>query len=306
LLLPLLQTLQHQGQLVILPEPGGPQDSETLEAELLAALFDDARPGSLNNVLDRLQQITGLMRDRLSSDTWRVVNQLKGHLALPPSGASLLSDEALVILNQIILSLAAFDGLAMENMTRAQGWRFLDMGHRIERSVYLCTLLGCALRSPAAANPSLLEALLEIADSSLTYRSRYTLLPRIAAVYDLLLLDDTNPRSLIFQLNQLAQHFEYLPREKATALPSPGQRVLIESLARLRLADPMQLGKEGMATEDSEMAGVIDAIADAMPRLSDAIAVGHFTHSAITRAETRNVVVPAVACGKRLPAGSEP
>jgi uncharacterized circularly permuted ATP-grasp superfamily protein/uncharacterized alpha-E superfamily protein len=305
LLLPLLQTLLHQGQLALLPDEGDSQDSETLEAELLAALFDQTRPGSLWCVLDRLQQITGLMRDRLSSDTWRVVNHLKGHLTSSPSDASLLSDEALAILNQIILSLAAFDGLAMENMTRAQGWRFLDMGHRIERSLYLCTLLGCALRSPVATNPSLLEALLEIADSSLTYRSRYTLLPRIAAVYDLLLLDDTNPRSLIFQLNQLAQHFEYLPREKATALPSPGQRILIESLAKLRLADPMELGKEGTATQDSEMAGVIDTIATAMPRLSDAIAVGHFTHSAVTRAEARSAVVPAVV-SEWLPAGNQP
>src|SRR5262249_24081120 len=154
---------------------------------------------SLRSVVARLQQITGLLRDRLSSDTWRVLSQLDGHSGVPGSGAVVRSASALGVLNQTILGLAAFEGLAMENMTRAQGWRFLDMGHRLERSIYLCSLLDCALRSPAANNPSLLETLLEIADCSLTYRSRYNLLPQIAPVYDLVLLDDTNPRSLIFQ-----------------------------------------------------------------------------------------------------------
>ena len=123
-------------------------------------------------------------------------------------------------------------------MTRAQGWRFLDMGQRIERALYLATFLSRALSSDKADNPSVLEAVLEVADCTITYRSRYSLLPNLAAVYDLVLLDDTNPRSLLFQLNQLVKHFDKLPLEQRSALPSPGQRVLIESVARLRLLDP--------------------------------------------------------------------
>ena len=97
-------------------------------------------------------------------------------------------------------------------MTRAQAWRFLDMGLRIERAIYLCALLDAALGAPDADNPSVLEAVLEVADSSITYRSRYSLLPHIPAVFDLVLLDDKNPRSVLFQINQLVQHFERLPR----------------------------------------------------------------------------------------------
>ena len=87
----------------------------------------------------------------------------------------------------------------------------------------------------------MLEAVLEVADSSLTYRSRYNLLPNIATVYDLVLLDDTNPRSLLFQFNQLVKHFERLPGERESALPSPGQRILLECLTALRLLDPRVL-----------------------------------------------------------------
>jgi uncharacterized circularly permuted ATP-grasp superfamily protein/uncharacterized alpha-E superfamily protein len=287
LVLPLLQTLQQQGQVAPLEEIADPpRSNEAIEVELMAAVFDDQRPGSLRSVVARLQQITVLLRDRLSSDTWRLLSQLDHHLAVP-SGGAIRSGSALGVLNQTILGLAAFEGLAMENMTRAQGWRFLDMGHRIERSIYLCSLLDCALRSPAANNPSLLETLLEIADCSLTYRSRYNLLPQIAPVYDLVLLDDTNPRSLIFQFEQLAEHFEHLPGEKNRALPSTGQRLLLESLTRLRLADPTALGRGPEAWSAAPIAEVLRQIGAALPKLSDAIAVSYFTHSAVARPGSR-------------------
>src|SRR4029077_3230307 len=133
----------------------------------------------------RVQELAIVLRDRLSFDTWRLLSGLGESLGAPRAEQTLVSGEPVTILHEVILRLAAFEGLAMENMTRAQGWRFLDMGHRIERSVYLCDLLGFALSSSEADNPSLLEALLEIADCSLTYRSRYNLLPNIAEVYDL-------------------------------------------------------------------------------------------------------------------------
>jgi uncharacterized alpha-E superfamily protein len=115
------------------------------------------------------------------------------------------------VINRMLLGVFAFHGISRENMTRAQAWRFLDMGRRIERSLYLCTFLERALESANADDPSALEAVLEFADSTLTYRSRYNLLPEITPVYDLVLLDDTNPRSLLHQLNYLAKHFDRLP-----------------------------------------------------------------------------------------------
>ena len=106
------------------------------------------------------------------------------------------------------------------NDPRDQEQRFLDMGCRIERSLQLCGLINAVLNSPEAGNPSVLETVLEVCDSTITYRSRYNLLPHPAAVLDLVLLDDTNPRSLLFQLNQLVKHFDRLPQEQRSALPT--------------------------------------------------------------------------------------
>ena len=112
---------------------------------------------------------------------------------IPEPSSVILAGDAVRVLNEILDGIAAFHGLARENMTRAQAWRFIDMGLRIERAIYLSMLLDCALDAPDADNHSLLEAVLEVADSSITYRSRYNLLPQLAAVADLILLDDKNP-----------------------------------------------------------------------------------------------------------------
>ncbi len=279
---PLLDTLERQGQLAgpkLKPELR--HSPEALEAELLAAIFDPQHDSSLRQLAGHLQRIAMFVRDRTSNDLWRAANQLGDLLAAAPKDKILLAADALGILNQTLLGLASFHGLARENMTRAQGWRFIDMGLRIERAMNLCLFLDSALHSQEADNPSVLETVLEIADSTLTYRSRYNLLPNIAAVYDLVLLDDTNPRSLFFQINQLAQHFERLPRERES--DTPQKRILRASSSRLRALDPRELAAHKGRWAEGEVGRVIHDTLHDLPRFSDAIAVSYFAHSEISR-----------------------
>lgn len=281
LLEPLLNALAAQGQMASLAErPELGTSPEVLEAELLAAIFDPERRGSLRRLADQLQHLATLVRDRTANDLWRVLSSLDDRLTLPAGGGVVLAGEAVRVLHQTILGLASFHGLARENMTRAQGWRFLDMGVRLERCIYLATFLDCALRSPEADNPSVLEAVLEVADNALTYRSRYNLLPNIAAVYDLVLLDDTNPRSLLFQMNQLVKHFDRLPRERSSALPSPAYRLLLEGQARVRLTDPRGLATRDGRWQESEVGETVQWVLRELPRISEAIVVSYFAHSA--------------------------
>jgi uncharacterized alpha-E superfamily protein len=275
---PILQTLKlpvSEGE----SEPAAPVS----ETDLWAVVFDPARPGSLRATADNLQRLGVFLRERTSNDLWQVLSTMAERLAMPAGTLGLFAGDAVGVLNQTLLSLAAFRGLARENMTRAHGWRFLDMGQRIERAIHLCAFLDHALASPDADNPSVLEAVLEVADSTITYRGRYNLLPNIATVYDLVLLDDTNPRSLLFQLNQLVKHFERLPGERENALLSPGQRVLLECLTSLRLLDPRELNQLKEGWQESDTGNVIQQIRRELPRLSDAIAASYFAHSTISR-----------------------
>ncbi len=284
LLEPLLNALAAQGQFPLLSEhPELRVNPEALEAELLAAIFDPARKCSLRHLGDQLQHLAMLVRDRTSNDLWRVLSAVDDRLTLPPGSPTVLAGDAVGILNQTIVGLASFHGLARENMTRAQGWRFLDLGIRLERCLYLATFLDCALRSSEADNPSVLEAVLEVADNSITYRSRYNLLPNMAAVFDLVLLDDTNPRSLLFQLNQIGKHFERLPRERESALPSPAHRLLIECLGQVRLTDPRPLVQMEGRWHESEVGRVVEKVLEDLPKLSDALSVSYFAHSTTSR-----------------------
>lgn len=282
-LMPVLKTLEAQGQLQT-PAPEKKTTAEALEAELLAAIFDPLRSGSLRRIADHLQRLATMLRDRTSNDVWRVLSELDDRLSLPATAPVVLAGDAIGVLNQTVIGLAAFNGLARENMTKAQGWRFIDIGLRIERAIYLCTLLRDVLRSDEADNPSVLEAVLEVADSTITYRSRYNLLPHIAAVFDLLILDDTNPRSLIFQLSQLQKHFDRLPIEQQSAQLSVGERVLLECTTRVRLMDPNELAQLKTGWEKSAAAQLLTDTLNSLPKLSEAIAVSYFAHSRIARA----------------------
>jgi uncharacterized alpha-E superfamily protein len=283
LLAPLLQTLETQGQLPgISSKPELWANAEAFEAELLAAIFDPARAGSLRQTAEQLQRLAMLVRDRTSNDMWRVLSQIDDRLATPPPRQVMLAGDAVGVLNQTLLGLAAFHGLARENMTRAQAWRFLDMGLRLERAVYLCTLLDATLRSPEAENHSLLEAILEVVDSSITFRSRYNLLPTVPAVFDLVLLDDKNPRSVLCQIKQLTEHFDKLPKERGDSA-SPGKAVLAHCLTRLEQSDARELASPPEEWQDSALATTIQQTLRALPQLSDAIAASYFAHSAISR-----------------------
>jgi len=283
LLTPLLQTLETQGQLPGLStKPELRANAEAFEAELLAAIFDTERAGSLRQTAEQLQRLAMLVRDRTSNDMWRVLTQIGDRLATPPPRQVMLAGDAVGILNQTLLGLAAFHGLARENMTRAQAWRFLDMGLRLERTLYLCTLLEATLHSPDAENPSLLEAVLEVVDSSITFRSRYNLLPTVPAVFDLVLLDDKNPRSILFQIKQLVKHFDKLPKERGD-IASPGKTILANCLSRLDRSDARELASASAHWPHSALAATVRETLDALPQLSDAIAASYFAHSAISR-----------------------
>ncbi len=279
---PLLQTLERQGQLPdFFRQPEARLPPGSFEAELMGAIFDPNRSGSLRGTIDRVQQLGVFVRDRTSNDMWHVLGQLGERMAAPAAGPDVLAGDAVGILSQTLIGLAAFHGLARENMTRAQAWRFLDMGLRIERAVYLCILLDVTLRLPEPGDPSVLEAVLEATDTTITFRSRYNLLPHLTAVFDLVLLDDKNPRSVLFQINQLLKHFELLPPEREAA-NSSGRGILQGCSARLGGMDVRELAGPAQAWLSGGVSrGIQETLRD-LPRLSDAIAANYFAHSTIS------------------------
>ena len=209
----------------------------SLEREVLAMIYDGEAPNGLPANIHRVRSIAWLLRDRISVDAWRILNQLDLQLSAPPPPEPIRISGAQALLDQAISTLSAFGGLVMESMTRGDGWRFLDIGRRIERASQMVELIRLGLGFESDTDSGQLEVLLEIADSSITYRSRYLTSMQPELVLDLLLLDEANPRSVAYQLAQLHDHIDRLPGSLSPTHRAPESRIAISLLTAVQLAE---------------------------------------------------------------------
>lgn len=247
------------------------------DKEIHAVIFDETWQGSLASTLQALHRVAGSVRDRISTDMWRVVSRI----TLPVKQATL--SDTLDWLDHRVSTLAAFGGLASESMTRGQGWRFLDMGRRLERAMNMIGLIRHTLTTASANEGSLLEAVLEIADSSMTYRRRYLSSLQTAPVLDLLLADESNPRSLAFQLVALAEDVEHLPREDNLPGRSPEQRIMLSTLTALRLTDVDQLAWSSNHGQRPYLEALLARLEAELPVLSDTLTQHYLSHLQTSR-----------------------
>ena len=262
------------------PRPG----SADPRTRVVAAVFDRTDPASLASVVGGLRLVASVVRDLISLDLWRVVNAL----AELPAGPAAAADDGptpadlLDLLNRTVIALAAFGGLAAESMTRGDVWRFLDMGRKLERSLHTIGLLRATLVAPAAAEGPVLDAVLEVADCGMTYRRRYLGSLRAEAVLDLVVADETNPRSLASQLAALADDVDHLPRPPGGAGRAPEQRFALAALGSVRLAEPARLAAVEGGTRPA-LAELLDHVGGWLPILSDAITQQYLSHLQTSR-----------------------
>lgn len=165
--------------------------AQTVVADHIAALVQAA-----TSVREFLSTTTGRVLGRLT----RIRSDLLG------------SDAAADDLDVVLVDLAALAGLSMESTVRGPAWRFLDLGRRIERALALCGSLeaGIGLAGDSLSFQPLAESVLSANESLVAYRRRYRSDVELTAVVDLLVHDDSNPRSVSFQLDRLREHMASL------------------------------------------------------------------------------------------------
>ena len=257
---------------------------EAVERELWTILFDPECRDGLATVLGNVQRNADAVRERLSFDTFRILRDLTEIGKSSELSPGHETDDALRLLNRLIQYLAAFNGMVSENMTHGYGWRFLDMGRRLERTRGMIQLLQQLAVRPEAPNDGQLDLLLELADSTITYRGRYHAAPQLPAVLDLLLCDETNPRSAVYQILTLADHIEHLPSPEDDGIMTLDQRVATRLSSELRLADPAELGASvGRFETRIELDRLARRIDREVHELSDHIAERFFSHSSAKR-----------------------
>jgi len=278
----LLEALTHQSQTY----PGfvGEDAKAMLAAptpEMLSLISDVERIGGLPQTLQALGQAAWSVRERLSNDTWRVVNDIERHLRAlhrrPPQALG----EALDVLDPLVTSLVAFSALTHENMTHNEGWHFLEAGRRLERGVNIATLLRSTLVpvGPESEVGTIVEAVLGVTDSLITYRRRYQAGTRIGALLDLVFQDETNPRSLAYQIVQLERLIQEMPHDPLGPTRSPARKGVLRLLTDLRLAELDQLAQpDADGLSRTALDQLLTSVEAAMAALSDALTAQYFRH----------------------------
>src|SRR5256884_1850748 len=238
------------------------QTARSQSAKVAAeALQSEEKFGSALSLVRSALRTASSLRERLSPDAWQVITEMSEYLAF-----EIEDEDGVISAAEVILrDLASFAGLAQENMNRAAGWRFLDMGRRAERAVN--TMRFARQFAYDEAGEEDLDVVLTLVDCQITYRSRYLVGPLLAPVRDLVVLDPYNPRSVAFQVAALNDHI--------AALPSLKEGGLIERPQRLAVALQATLTTSEAASLDTK---TLFALEQGLLNLADAIGLHYFPH----------------------------
>lgn len=271
-------------QFGLLPPVGGEED---LTARLLTACLDRHFGNSLPANIQRLYHAAAPIRGRLSQENWLAVAALARQGNTPAAERDL--GHALAQLAPLVTSLTALSGFALDDMTRDVGWRFLMLGRRIERLQFFAGAIAAVLASPVlglgtaaerpreAARMETLDSLLALANSLITYRTRYLSTPELLPTLDLLLLDAHNPHALLFQLDMIDEGLVQLREEFGSAPDNP----LAPAAARLRALDLAVLEPAlfGSAGQQEALEALLRELGAAAGALSDRLGLRYFAHA---------------------------
>jgi uncharacterized circularly permuted ATP-grasp superfamily protein/uncharacterized alpha-E superfamily protein len=275
----LLRGLTHMS--VTYPGFVGGGSAERLQSprtEITDLVINATRSGSLAANLTSFLKAAYAVRNLVSTDTRRVINDIGDEVAdlkqVAANDAQFLQD----VLDRIITALMAIAGATSESMSRELGWHFLQLGRRIERALQLIALLRATLVNsmPVEVEALLLESVLSVAESLTLYRRRYRDRPQIDITLDLLLLDDSNARSLSFQINDIRQHLDALPGQGIRPYKQELRRIM-ESRTRLSLADAARLAQAENGVR-GELESLLAGLGEALGAASSALADTYFMH----------------------------
>jgi uncharacterized circularly permuted ATP-grasp superfamily protein/uncharacterized alpha-E superfamily protein len=254
-----------------------------LEQAMRSMVYDPARVSSLGWNLKQIRRVAWPLKQRLSSDSWRVLQDLEMTvLAAPPADLAQRPAAAMALLDQIVVSLSAFAGLQADSTTRGAAWRFLDCGRRLERCLQTVELLRNVLGHEAGSASSL-ELVLQVADSSITYRNRYFTQLRTDLVLDVLMLDTTNPRAIGFQIAALAEHIGNLPGQPAAAESSAEGRLIDETIKYLEDVRLEELAGANFFGELSRLMRFLATLRGMLWNVSETLTARYLVHIAPSR-----------------------
>lgn len=235
------------------------------------ALRDPKNYGSALCIAKSANFAASVIRERLTQQTWTLIGRLKSELLELPARA-LTDAQILDCIDEQLTTTAALSGLFDENFNRGAGWRFYELGRRIERGINTCRIARQFAHQKATESD--LDVLLDLIDSQITYHSRTLIGVALTPVRDMALLDPYNPRSVAYQTRRIGEHIATLPVLRQDGIPEEP----------LRLATRLSAELDTEVAERLEDASVL-GIENRLGQLAEAIARRYFLHGASARTE---------------------
>ncbi|MCC9599684.1 circularly permuted type 2 ATP-grasp protein [Stieleria sp. JC731] len=261
----------------------------TVEQILPASVLDRGQARGLCRTMDSILHNAASVRDRLSIDAYRIIQRAARDLNKPvvtdgsKNPAHVTINEALDRTGRLIVDLLALAGLTSESVVRTHVWQFIELGRRIERAEYICDLMTTMLCPPTDSGKPICEAALEVADCLMTYRSRYINLVQLAPVIDLLVTDETNPRSLQFQFDRIASLMDKLPTIEGPTGSDAILRLVSGLQFRVTTADPVKLAITAKDGRLENLQQLLEEIAGDLPELFNQINARYLIHTESTQ-----------------------
>ena len=255
-----------------------------VQRTLTEMVYDPLRTSSLRWNLKELRRTALHLKERLSSDTWRVLQQLETQFsAFVPANADHRYFGGMDLLDGVIVTLSAFAGLLMENTTRGFGWRFLEIGRRMERALQTAELLGSSLAAAPAELEPYLQLLLQIADSSITYRSRYPTVLQADFVLEVLFTDESNPRAVAFQLATLLHQIDRLQELEDASRDGIERALAFKAMAAIREVRLAEISRRDPDGRFGALDEVIGQLRATLYEISDAVTANYLSHLKASR-----------------------
>jgi uncharacterized alpha-E superfamily protein len=252
-----------------------------VQRTLTDMVYDTSQTSSLRWNLREMRRTALQLKERISADTWRVLQQLENQFtAFVPAGADHRYFAGMDLLDNVVVTLSAFAGLLMENTTRGYGWRFLEIGRRLERALQTMELLKAGLTAGRSGIEPYLQVMLQIADSSITYRSRYPTMLQTDMVLEVLWTDESNPRSVAFQFATLLHQINRLQELNAGGRERTLAEEAMASVRGIRMPEFSRRSADGrfLALERH-----LEEIRSKLYEISDTLTVTYLSHLTASR-----------------------
>lgn len=267
-----------------LTHPGFFQEDEELfnqpENELFSVIKDPLRIGSAASSLRLMLHAAEEVQEQMTSDTQRIINDIGDELEnlaqhFQP-GMWSAPEEAL---DPLVTALLALSGLVQESMVRDYAWHFIDMGRRIERTTQMIAQIR-TLFVPCFEQEQtelLVEAILMTNESINHYRRRFHNQPDLAKGLAMLLLDTDNPRSILYQLNEIGIHMKKLPGTD-DILPKHAKAIL-EATTSIQLSDIHELVDTIESGHRRHLDTLMSRVQQLLRQASDTLGDRYFDHA---------------------------